>query len=637
MLVTACLGFKGLKWLNYIAVPALVVVCLYGIIASMVQNDGGAVLAAYNPQVSSGLVFGMSMVVASFALGGLISADYCRFAKSRGDVVKSSIVGVIPAGLFMLLTGGVMSIVTGQYDISIILSNLGVPFFGLLALVLATWTTNVTNAYSGGLALSNLLGFDESKFKITTGIAGGVGTLLAAFGVLGKFEAFLNLMSALLPPLAGVIIANYWIVGKGRKDAFKIQDGVFCAGADRLSGRRVRRLPDGRHVCLLLLPCLAERSLLRRPGKRHHRIADPVRRSRKVMKSSRGRCTTSQNEVKALRKIGIQQIEDIALGASLLGAGGGGDPYIGKLMAIGAVRECGEVTLISPEEVPDDALIMPIAMMGAPTVLCEKGIGGTEYKRIFEMVERYFGRKVYATMPMEAGGVNSMLPIAAAARLGLPMVDCDGMGRAFPELQMVTFTIGGVSATPMALTDEKGNSVIFETITNQWTEELARSVTMSCGGSVTCSLYVMDGKTMKAYSVHDIVTRSEQLGKAIRNVKNATEGTPEENFLSVLRGHPAVQGQNIRRAAHHQRQVQLGQGAARGHRRLQGTSWRSDLPEREPLRQRGRQYTRHGAGSYLPGGYGDLYPRHDGRAEVRQARAGGGPEVLSHVAHAQGH
>ena len=101
-------------------------------------------------------------------------------------------------------------------------------------------------------------------------------------------------------------------------------------------------------------------------------------------------------------------------------------------MAIGAVRECGEVTLISPEEVPDDALIMPIAMMGAPTVLCEKGIGGTEYKRIFEMVERYFGRKVYATMPMEAGGVNSMLPIAAAARLGLPMVDCDGMGPRLP-------------------------------------------------------------------------------------------------------------------------------------------------------------------------------------------------------------
>ena len=63
-----------------------------------------------------------------------------------------------------------------------------------------------------------------------------------------------------------------------------------------------------------------------------------------------------------------------------------------------------------------------------------------------------------------------MLPIAASARLGIPMVDADGMGRAFPELQMVTFTIGGVKATPMALTDEKGNCVIFDTITNKWTE-----------------------------------------------------------------------------------------------------------------------------------------------------------------------
>ena len=69
----------------------------------------------------------------------------------------------------------------------------------------------------------------------------------------------------------------------------------------------------------------------------------------------------------------------------------------------------------------------------------------------------FYGKPIYAFMPIEAGGVNSMLPIAAAARLGLPLVDCDGMGRAFPELQMVTFTIGGGSATPMAMVDEKGN------------------------------------------------------------------------------------------------------------------------------------------------------------------------------------
>ena len=230
MLATACAGFKGLKWLNYIAVPLLVIVCLYGLIAGITKNDGGSVIASYAPETSSGLVFGISMVVASFALGGVISADYCRFAKSRADVVKSSIVGVMPAGLFMLLTGALMSIVTGQYDISAILVSLGVPILGLIALVLATWTTNVTNAYSGGLALSNLLGFDESKFKVTTGISGAIGTLLAAFGLLNAFQGFLSLMSALIPPLAGVIIAAYWITGRGKKENFSFKKGVSAAG-----------------------------------------------------------------------------------------------------------------------------------------------------------------------------------------------------------------------------------------------------------------------------------------------------------------------------------------------------------------------------------------------------------------------
>ncbi|WP_317348064.1 DUF917 domain-containing protein [Pusillibacter faecalis] len=243
-----------------------------------------------------------------------------------------------------------------------------------------------------------------------------------------------------------------------------------------------------------------------------------------------------------MRKIGIPEIEDIALGAALLGAGGGGDPYVGKLIAIGAVQECGPVTILDPDEVPDDALVVPIAMMGAPTVLCEKAIGGEEYKTLYETVSAFYGKPIYAFIPIEAGGVNSMLPIAAAARLGLPLVDCDGMGRAFPELQMVTFTIGGGSATPMAMVDEKGNSCIFRTVTNKWTEEMARAVTMACGGSVSVSLYAMEGRFMKEYGVHGIVTRSETLGSAIRKVKEVSDKTPEEAFLEITEGYKLFQG-----------------------------------------------------------------------------------------------
>ena len=246
-----------------------------------------------------------------------------------------------------------------------------------------------------------------------------------------------------------------------------------------------------------------------------------------------------------MRTIGIQEIEDIALGAALLGAGGGGDPYIGKLTAIGAVKECGEVELISADEVPDGAFIMPAASMGAPTILAEKGVGANEFAKLFDMVSRYYGKPVYATMPMEAGGVNSMLPIAAAARLGIPMVDADGMGRAFPELQMVTFTIGGASATPMALIDEKGNSGILDTITNKWTEDIARAATMTMGGTITIALFCMDADTLKKYGVHGIVTRSEELGRAIRTAKEGAAAaglTPEEYFLQFTGGHKLFKG-----------------------------------------------------------------------------------------------
>ncbi len=243
-----------------------------------------------------------------------------------------------------------------------------------------------------------------------------------------------------------------------------------------------------------------------------------------------------------MRKIGIKEIEDIALGASLLGAGGGGDPYIGKLMAMGAVKECGPIDLIEPEEVPDDALVVPIAMMGAPTVLNEKGAGGSEYRALYDMTSDFFDKPIYAFMPMEAGGVNSMLPIAAAARMGLPMVDCDGMGRAFPEIQMVTFTIGGVQATPMALADEKGNSVIFRTITNKWAEDLSRAVTMRCGGNVAIAPYPMDGAVMKKYGVKGIVTRSETLGRAIRTAKDSKDTDPETAFLKASKGMKIFKG-----------------------------------------------------------------------------------------------
>ena len=229
MLLTAVYGYNGLKILNFIAVPALLIVLSYSMFLAL-SGGGLETIKTFSPSSQMSFISAVSMVVASFALGGVISGDYSRYAKSRKDVVKSTVLGVFPSGMVMMLIGAILSIVTGQYDISLVLAAVGVPALGLVALVLATWTTNVTNAYSGGLAVSNLFGFGEDRFKVSCAVAGVIGTILAAAGLLSEFEFFLNILSALIPPIAGVMIASYWILGKGRKENLRQKEGWYIPG-----------------------------------------------------------------------------------------------------------------------------------------------------------------------------------------------------------------------------------------------------------------------------------------------------------------------------------------------------------------------------------------------------------------------
>ena len=221
------------------------------------------------------------------------------------------------------------------------------------------------------------------------------------------------------------------------------------------------------------------------------------------------------------RLIGVAELEDIAVGGAVLGTGGGGDPYIGKLMAQQAIRRHGKVRLVGVEDIDDDQLAVPCAMMGAPTVMVEKLPEGNEIIAAFHKLERFLGRKIGAVLCAEAGGLNSTTPFVVAAATGLPVVDGDGMGRAWPELQMVTFTLHGVAATPMVLADDKGNSVLLETIDNRWTERLARSATVEMGGSAMLACYPMTGKVAKQAVVRGTLSLAARLGTILRESRSS--------------------------------------------------------------------------------------------------------------------
>lgn len=245
-----------------------------------------------------------------------------------------------------------------------------------------------------------------------------------------------------------------------------------------------------------------------------------------------------------MKTIGVADIEDIALGATVLGTGGGGDPYVGKLMAIQAIEEYGEVTMISPEEVPDDAIVVPSSMMGAPTILVEKIPGGTEATATFEALQKLLGKKIFATMSIEAGGLNSMLPFVLAATKRIPIVDCDTMGRAFPELQMTSFHLHDIHINPFVLADEKGNSLTLETASNKWAEDIARAATAVMGGSTFMASYSVTGAQLKKACVPNTASLCQEIGRAIRQAKK-NRIHPVEAVLNVTGGYELFRGKVV--------------------------------------------------------------------------------------------
>lgn len=245
-----------------------------------------------------------------------------------------------------------------------------------------------------------------------------------------------------------------------------------------------------------------------------------------------------------MRNIKSDDIEHIAIGSTVLGTGGGGDPYIGKLMAQHAIERHGSVQLLDPDEVPDDALIVPIAAFGAPVILLEKLFNGREAIEAFDMMERYYGQKIYATMPAEAGGLNGVIPFAVAAEKQIPIIDADGMGRAYPRLELVTWTLFDIPVSPITQADEKGNKAVYHTIDNRWGETMVGSTVIPMGGSCVIGCYPMTGKQMKEASVLGIISKAEMIGKIILNAKSSAQD-PLQKLLQETSGRLLFSGKIV--------------------------------------------------------------------------------------------
>lgn len=217
MTLTAVAGFGALKWLNYLAVPAKVALVGFGV-AMALQAQGLGPVWAWQPDPAKAIdpLTAIGMAVGFVAVAAVIAPDYARQARTGRDAVLGCLLGLVPAAVALAAAGALLAIAQRTHDIVEIYARLGWPLLALSVLIVATWTTNVMNVYSAGLALDGLigglLGWGPERRAIATALAGLIGSVLAAAGILDRLTGFLSLLTLTVMPIAGVMIAAWWLL-----------------------------------------------------------------------------------------------------------------------------------------------------------------------------------------------------------------------------------------------------------------------------------------------------------------------------------------------------------------------------------------------------------------------------------------
>ncbi|BBG02846.1 MULTISPECIES: purine-cytosine permease family protein [Pseudonocardia] len=213
-------GFGSMQWVAYITVPAFLALVCWSIGSVLLGHDLGALTASPPPGPALSMVEATTLVAGGFIVGAIITPDMTRFNRSSADVVKQTVVG-FTLGQWLIGMSGVLLAHAIRSDDIIMIVTSSVGWIGTLIIILGTLKINDWNLYSAGLGVVNFAGTVLGRTvnrPLATFLLGVVGSALAAGGILGQFTGFLSLLGIAFPPIAGIMVAEYFVVKRWRGD-----------------------------------------------------------------------------------------------------------------------------------------------------------------------------------------------------------------------------------------------------------------------------------------------------------------------------------------------------------------------------------------------------------------------------------
>ncbi|WP_129778266.1 DUF917 domain-containing protein [Peristeroidobacter soli] len=237
--------------------------------------------------------------------------------------------------------------------------------------------------------------------------------------------------------------------------------------------------------------------------------------------------------------VNAADVAELADGCALLGSGGGGDTHALGLVLRSSLIERGPVRVIDASELSEHALVVNVGFVGAPIIAVEKLFAEREVLSALDAMSRRLGRKIDAVMAAEIGGGNGLTAFIAGSLLGVPVVDADGMGRAFPQSDQISYSIYGRSASPTMVATDQGDVVCVESDSNRRIEQLVRAVSAAAGHKCFAVDYVMEGKDVRNCAVLGTTTLARRIGAALRMAR-AQHESPVQVLEEALSSHPGL-------------------------------------------------------------------------------------------------
>ncbi|MGQ9550846.1 MAG: DUF917 domain-containing protein [Candidatus Bathycorpusculaceae bacterium] len=217
-------------------------------------------------------------------------------------------------------------------------------------------------------------------------------------------------------------------------------------------------------------------------------------------------------------------MENLILGATILGTGGGGDPKEGLSMLLEDLQKGRKLKVASLTEIDDDALIVCPYFCGSIAPIKKKPktiVFKDPMIEAFTRMEKRLGAEISATVAVELGGSNTAIPIHVASVMDIPIVDGDYVGRAAPELLQSTANIFDVSLLPSIMVTEPGDVITVERFADlDEYEYIARSLSLP-SGSVAVVDTPINGNVAKKVLIKESISKCMKVGKTVRQANEA--------------------------------------------------------------------------------------------------------------------